>query len=529
MRKALAIFAAAAGLLGLGALVASCGGGNTDSDGAAQAAPFDRAFIDAMVPHHEEAIAMAQAAKDAGLGEPDLVGIADAIIATQRAEIDEMLRWREEWYGSGEVDPAGAAALGMSMGAMGMQHDPADLGSAADVNATFAAMMIDHHGGAIAMARMALERAEHDEIHSLAEAVIAAQEREVEMMREHATAMHDMGAMTDAAGPATGIEGTVWVANEEGGSLTAIDAATNEVVAILTGIEGPHNVQASPDGRTVWAVSGHDAFAAMIDASTYEVHGTVPTGAEPAHVIVLPDGATAYVTNGGDDTVSVIDVAAMEVVATIPVGDYPHGQRPSPDGRFVYVANAKGGTVSVIDTQTNERLADVEVGLTPVQVAVAPDGSAVYVSLAGENAVARIDAATLKTTGKVGVGPGPIQLYVTPGGGELVVANQGTEEEPGTTVSIVDLAAFEVVATIETGQGPHGVAIDPSGRYAYITNLYGDDVAVLDLVAREVVATVPVGEAPNGISFSALAPAAAPAEADLGMGGMDDDMPGMDH
>ena len=49
------------------------------------------------------------------------------------------------------------------------------------------------------------------------------------------------------------VQGTVWVANEGGGALTAIDAGTNRVVATLTGIEGPHNVQVAPDGRTVGA------------------------------------------------------------------------------------------------------------------------------------------------------------------------------------------------------------------------------------------------------------------------------------
>src|SRR5680860_479608 len=70
-----------------------------------------------------------------------------------------------------------------------------------------------------------------------------------------------------SANPHAGmVSGTVWVANEGSASLTAIDAARNEVVATLTGIEGPHNLQVSPDGKSVWAVSGHDSLAVMRDA-----------------------------------------------------------------------------------------------------------------------------------------------------------------------------------------------------------------------------------------------------------------------
>lgn len=121
-----------------------------------------------------------------------------------------------------------------------------------------------------------------------------------------------------AAGKHDGmVTGTVWVANEDGASLTAIDAGRNEVVTTLTGIEGPHNLQVSPDGKSVWAVSGHDSLAVMVDAQGLGLHGTVSTGKEPAHVVVTPDGRTAYTTNGADDTVSAIDIATMKAVATI--------------------------------------------------------------------------------------------------------------------------------------------------------------------------------------------------------------------
>ena len=87
-------------------------------------------------------------------------------------------------------------------------------------------------------------------------------------------------------------KGTVWIANEGGGSLTAIDAATNRVVTTVAGVEGPHNVQVSPDGASVWTVSGHDGYAAMLSAGSLDLHGMVPTGSAPAHVVVSPDGAT---------------------------------------------------------------------------------------------------------------------------------------------------------------------------------------------------------------------------------------------
>ena len=174
---------------GIALFLAGCGGEDSAADEAPAGPAFDRAFIDAMVPHHEGAIEMAEAAKEAGLSQPDLVKVADDILATQQDEIDQMKEWRREWFGSSTIDPDGAAALGLSESEMGMEHDADALMSSGDVNTDFAQMMITHHQGAIEMAKLAEDQAERDEIKELAEAIISAQEREIEVMRPHASGM----------------------------------------------------------------------------------------------------------------------------------------------------------------------------------------------------------------------------------------------------------------------------------------------------------------------------------------------------
>jgi uncharacterized protein (DUF305 family) len=63
------------------------------------AEPFDRAFIDAMVPHHEGAIAMAKQLLESG-DQPALRKMAQDIIDAQTKEIAQMREWRKAWYGS---------------------------------------------------------------------------------------------------------------------------------------------------------------------------------------------------------------------------------------------------------------------------------------------------------------------------------------------------------------------------------------------------------------------------------------------
>ena len=63
------------------------------------AKPFDRAFIDMMIPHHEGAVTMAKEELSRGKN-PTLRGLAEDIVAAQEREIAQMREWREEWHGS---------------------------------------------------------------------------------------------------------------------------------------------------------------------------------------------------------------------------------------------------------------------------------------------------------------------------------------------------------------------------------------------------------------------------------------------
>ena len=73
-------------------------GMHVDIDALEQARPFDRAFIDEMVVHHEGAIQMAEAELVSG-SDDEALALADEIIAAQSREIEQMNAWRAEWYG----------------------------------------------------------------------------------------------------------------------------------------------------------------------------------------------------------------------------------------------------------------------------------------------------------------------------------------------------------------------------------------------------------------------------------------------
>jgi uncharacterized protein (DUF305 family) len=62
--------------------------------------PFDRAFIDNMIPHHQSAIEMARVAR-AETDNQKIRDLATNIVSAQRREISQIKEWRTQWYGKG--------------------------------------------------------------------------------------------------------------------------------------------------------------------------------------------------------------------------------------------------------------------------------------------------------------------------------------------------------------------------------------------------------------------------------------------
>lgn len=162
-----------------------------DTDNADQAASNDAdiAFMQGMIPHHEQAIEMAELIDDR-TDRTELTDLGDAITASQEAEITEM---RDRLAEAGE-DPDDAMSMGdmdhedmdMDMEGMMSAEQMDDLRAASDeeFDRLFIEMMVGHHEGAISSAEDVREQGANPEVAELAEDIIAEQEAEIGQMRE---------------------------------------------------------------------------------------------------------------------------------------------------------------------------------------------------------------------------------------------------------------------------------------------------------------------------------------------------------
>jgi uncharacterized protein (DUF305 family) len=138
----------------------------------------DERFIDAMVPHHQGAIDMAEVALE-NAEHLEVLQLAENVISTQQAEIEELRLIKEQEFGTSEV-PAQMSPEEMEM--MGME-DPAELANQRPFDLAFINAMIPHHESAIEMAQVALAESTNPTIRDLAGRIVDNQTREIEQMR----------------------------------------------------------------------------------------------------------------------------------------------------------------------------------------------------------------------------------------------------------------------------------------------------------------------------------------------------------
>jgi uncharacterized protein (DUF305 family) len=185
--------------LALGLLVAACGE-DDDVSGAGSSTPesapgsgADRAFAEAMIPHHRSAVEMAEVAKQRSTRK-EIKQLADAIITTQKAEIEQLTAVDQTLKDAG-IEPGD---LGVSHNEMGMGDDASMLEDAKPFEREFIDMMIAHHQGAIRMARAVQQRGQNSELKDLATAIEDAQAKEIDDM--NAWRVEWYGAISPAGG-----------------------------------------------------------------------------------------------------------------------------------------------------------------------------------------------------------------------------------------------------------------------------------------------------------------------------------------
>jgi uncharacterized protein (DUF305 family) len=164
---------------------------STSSSAAAHNAA-DVTFATDMIPHHRQAVEMAGLAAGRA-SSASVKTLAGTIEKAQDPEINTMSGWLKAW---GKDVPTDAASSMGSMPGMGSSGSTTGTGmmSSADMtmlektsgkafDTAFLTMMIQHHQGAVAMAKTELSKGSYGPARTMAQGIISSQTAEISQMK----------------------------------------------------------------------------------------------------------------------------------------------------------------------------------------------------------------------------------------------------------------------------------------------------------------------------------------------------------
>lgn len=348
--------------------------------------------------------------------------------------------------------------------------------------------------------------------------------------------------------------GFAYVVNQNSNNVSAygIDAATGALSFIGNFAAGatPRWVAVDPSGQFVYvtnqgsgSVSGYTISAGTgtltpISGSPFAV-GNLPHG-----VTVHPSGQFAYITNcvttfcfgsgGGSVSAYAIDAAtgALTLIAGSPytTGGGPASLAVDSSGQFAYTANRGANNVSafMIDITTGALTpvsgSPFPAGGEPFSVTRHPTAPFVYVTNLATNNISgyMIDSMTGALAPIIGspfqAGTSPVIFALDPLGQFAYAANCGSISScgaPGTVSAYTVDATTGALTPVDgspftAGTGAFGVAVEPTGQFAYVTNFASNNVSAY-MIDGVTGALAPIGNFSAGTNPVSIAVTAGPA------------------
>ncbi len=313
--------------------------------------------------------------------------------------------------------------------------------------------------------------------------------------------------------PAHSSEGTMFVANKRGASLSRIDLATGEETHRADTCENPHELTVSPDEDLVMVACYSGRSVEIFATADLAPVGPLQLG-EGARVhsaIWLDDGRVLAGAEGRGSLYVIaefIDRGAIAPSVSIteigggrgsPFAPGPHLIAVDPGGRYAYGTIIPNGDVIRYDIENKTGAASRRIGEQIEAVAISPDGESLWVSSNTDSIAYRLDPLTLELQAEVPTGSVPIRLAMHPSGDFVVSSNYGSGN-----LTVIDTATNEVERTIAVSGSDDAAQVtlvfSEDGSRLYAAETATDTVAEIDFASGEVLRRLPTGPGGDGLA-----------------------------
>ncbi len=198
-------------------------------------------------------------------------------------------------------------------------------------------------------------------------------------------------------------------------------------------------------------------------------------------VLAVPEIGRVYASATGEHQVVAVDMTSLKTIAMTGPITYPDGLAYAPAVKRIFVSDEHGGKDAVIDTETNKIAANIPLGGGAGNTVYDSGSGRIFVAVHEVNELVAINPATMKIVGRYSL-PGiknPHGIALDPGNRLAFVAG-----EENHTLGVFDLTTMKLLSVHEVGDDPDVLAFDPGLKRLYVSAESGT-VAVFEENGRE--------------------------------------------
>jgi len=259
---------------------------------------------------------------------------------------------------------------------------------------------------------------------------------------------------------------TLWVANDNGNSLTPIDPRSGKPGKPVP-VADPYNLYFTPNGRYAIVVAERLGRLDFRDPHSMKLHKSVPVPCKGVdHMDFTADGRYALASCEFSGQMVVVDVERQKIarLVSLHAGGMPQDVKLSPDGRVFYVADMAANGVWLISAHGFRKVGFVRTGLGAHGLYASRDSRYLYVSNRNEGSVSLISFRTRHV----------VKKWQLPGGGSPDMGGVSADGRVlwlsgryNGVIYAIDTRSGRLIRAVQVGAGPHGACVWPQpGRYS---------------------------------------------------------------
>ena len=291
----------------------------------------------------------------------------------------------------------------------------------------------------------------------------------------------------------------VYVPNTQSDTVSVIDPATYKVIATHKVGREPQHVVPSYDLKTLWVLNDMGNSVTAIDPMTGKIGKTYPVD-DPYNMYFTPDGKYAIVVAEAMQRLMFRDAQTMKLVNSLKVECKGVDHMDfSADGRYLIASCEFEGKLIKVDVESQKVLGSVSINpkAMPQDVKLSPDGKIFYVADMMSNGIFLVDGEKPSISSFIETGKGAHGLYVSRDSKVMYISNR----DEG-SISILDLATSKLVQKwkLPNGGSPDMGGVSADGKVLWLAGRYNAEVYAIDTADGHLLARIPVGKGPHGLA-----------------------------